>query len=911
MVGRQIGAYKILALLGVGGMGQVYQACDTRLDRMAALKILPSEVASDQERMRRFIQEAKAASALNHPNVAHIYEIGESEGVHFIAMEYVEGQTLEARIQAGRNPSPGQPSGGPPSPRERGTRGEGEQSRPLETAEILELGIQVADALDEAHTKGITHRDIKPANLILTPRGQVKVLDFGLAKVTRPEQETLDSDFSTVMTTSPGLLMGTVQYMSPEQALGHEVDHRTDIFSLGVMLYEMATGRRPFSGSTATEIIDQILHTQPEPVARFNHQGPAELEQIVLKCMEKDRERRYQSAHELLLNLKILKRNLEAGAGVAQGKTRLRRFLPSWSSGVRSARLAILMLVGGLMALLALLMAFDVGNLRKWGEGLLFSKTIAFAKRDWLVIADFENLTGEEIFDKSLNSGLGVSLEQSSYINVYPRRSIESSLRRMKKEAVQQLDANTARGIAEREGLKLVLAPSISAIGGVYMLSAAIQNPITGVSLRSESLRAEGQPQVLTALDQMAKKIRQDLGETRDAVSKQSKPLVQVTTSSLEALKLFSLAVEKSRAGNFEEARTFYEDALRIDPTFTAARGALGMVNFELFDREKGKELLAQAVQHVEGLTEKEKYNLLAFHATAVQNDLPKAIDYWRSLLALYPDAGAAHNNLGRVYLRMEHYDDAVAEFKEAIRIDPYLMVSYFNLNSIYLFQLGDIASALALCKQQISYNDRDQGAFYHLGWAYLGKDDFDQARAAFEKALEINPRLSWNLSGLGHAYRLQGRNSEALQTFLKILKVDARDSSAHYDAGVVCQLMGDEPAARRHFESFRDDAQKRLKKNSRNALDTLDLARAFTRLGWKKQGWALGQKAMAMDPGKHLEFSQLLCLQGRRQEALDRLELAVQKGFSNCLRMKIHPDLQSLYNEPRFQDLLNRVLKR
>ena len=775
----------------------------------------------------------------------------------------------------------------------------------------MEISIQVADALDEAHSKGITHRDIKPANLMLTPRGQVKVLDFGLAKVTHPEGQTLDSDLSTVINTSPGLTMGTVQYMSPEQALGRDIDHRTDIFSLGIVLYEMITGRRPFSGSTATEIIDQILHAQSQPVAHFNDRAPAELERIVSKCLEKDRERRYQSAHELLLDLSHFKRNWDAGVGVAPVKTLPPRYLtPLWSR-VRQAWFAFLMLAGVLMALLALLVAFDVGNLRKWGEELLFPKAIAFAKRDWLVIADFENLTGEEIFDKSLNSALGVSLEQSSYVNVYPRRSIEASLRRMKKEATQRLDAASARGIAEREGLKLVLAPSISGIGGVYMLSAAVQDPITGASLKSESLPAEGKPQVLKALDQLARKVRLDLGEARDAVSKQSKPLVQVTTSSLEALKQFSLAVEKSRAGNFDEARTLYQDALRIDPTFTAAKGALGMVNFEIFDREKGKELLAQAVQHVEGLTEKEKYNLLAFHATAVQNDLPKAINYWRSLLALYPDAGGAHNNLGRVYLRMEHYDDAVTEFKEAIRSDPYLMVSYFNLNSLYLFQLGDIASALALCQQQISYNDRDQGAYYHLGWAYLGKGDFDQARAAFEKALEINPRLSWNLSGLGHAYRLLGRNAEALQTFLKILKIDAKDSAAHYDAGVVCQLMGDEPASRKHFESFREDAQKRLKKNSQNALDALDLARAFTQLGWKKQGWALGQKAMAMDPSKHFEFSQLLCLQGKRQEALDRLELAIQRGFGNYIRMKIHPDLQSLYNEPRFQDLLNRVLKK
>jgi serine/threonine protein kinase/Flp pilus assembly protein TadD len=879
LLGRQIGAYKILSQLGAGGMGEVYLAYDTRLERTIALKIRPTEVASDSERMRRFVQEAKAASALKHPNVAHIYEIGESDGVHFIAMEYVEGQTIAAKIN----------------------------DRPLDPAQIVEIGIQVADALDEAHTKGITHRDIKPANLMVTPRGQVKVLDFGLAKVTRPEEQTTASDVSTVLTTSPGVMMGTVQYMSPEQALGQEVDHRSDIFSLGIVLYEMAAGRRPFSGMTATEVIDQILHFQPEPVARFSDQVPLELERIVLKCLEKDRGQRYQSAHELLINLSNFKQSMETNAAPLLLKTGHSKYRAVWDR-VKRAWIVVLSLVA---VFLAVLIAFDIGSLRNWREQLLFPKAIAFAKRDWVVIADFENLTGEEIFDKSLNSALGVSLGQSSYVNVYPRQSIEASLRRMRKEAVQHVDAATARGIAEREGLKLALLPSISGIGGVYALSATIQDPATGASLKSESVRAEGKPEVLKALDQLAKKIRQDLGETRDAVSKQSKPLVQVTTSSLEALKQFSLAVEKSRAGKFDEARQLYEDALRIDPAFTSAKGALGMVQFELFDREKGKALLAQAVQHVEGLTDKEKYNILAFYTSAVQNDFPKAIDYWKSLLALYPDAGGTHNNIGRVYLRMERYEDAAAEFKEAIRIDPYLMVSYFNLNDIYLFQLGDVASALALCKQQIAYNDRDQGAYYHLGWAYWGKDDLEQARVAFGKALEIGPQLTWNLSGLGHTYRLQGRYSEALQTFLKILQVDAKESAAHYDAGAVCQLMGDVSAARKHFESFREDAEKRVRKNPQNALDYLDLARALTRLGQKKHGWGLGQKAMSIDPSKHFEFSLLLCLHGKKQEALDHLDLAVQKGFRNYLWMKIHPDLQTISSESRFQNLTNKVLKK
>jgi len=276
LLGKQVDPYRILSLLGAGGMGQVYLAEDPRLGRMVALKILPAELASDPDRLRRFVREAKAASSLKHPNVAAIYEMGESNGLHFIAMEHVEGQTLASKISG----------------------------RPLEIAAIVEIALQVADALDEAHGKHITHRDIKPANIMLTPSGQVKVLDFGLAKITLPEGQAAQSDLSTSLSTATGLIMGTLPYMSPEQVLGKTIDHRTDIFSLGVVLYEMSTGRVPFPGISASETTDCILHRQPEAIARFNHKVPAELERIVRKCLEKDRERRYQSAHELLIGLK-------------------------------------------------------------------------------------------------------------------------------------------------------------------------------------------------------------------------------------------------------------------------------------------------------------------------------------------------------------------------------------------------------------------------------------------------------------------------------------------------------------------------------------------------------------------------------------------------------------------------------
>ncbi len=286
LVGRSVSHYQVLSLLGAGGMGEVYLARDSRLDRTVALKILPGELAADPERMQRFVIEAKAASALNHPNVATIYDVGESDGIHFIVMEHVEGETIAVRI-----------------------------SRPLTPSEVVDIAVQAADALDVAHAKGITHRDIKPANLMLTHRGHVKVLDFGVAKVNRSEEVGPNGDWTVEPVTAVGSVVGSGPYMSPEQVVGGDVDPRSDVFSLGVVIYEMATGQRPFSGSTRAELMDHILHAAPKPMMRLNPALPSELERVTLKCLDKRPDDRYQSARELLTDLWPLKRQLDANAG--------------------------------------------------------------------------------------------------------------------------------------------------------------------------------------------------------------------------------------------------------------------------------------------------------------------------------------------------------------------------------------------------------------------------------------------------------------------------------------------------------------------------------------------------------------------------------------------------------------------
>lgn len=849
------GRYEIIEELGKGGMGVVYKAEDTKLKRTVALKFLPPTFRADPSSKERFVNEAQTASKLDHPNICTIHEIDETDdGQMFIAMAYYEGETLKEKIQHG----------------------------PLDLSLVLDIATQIAQGLSKAQSKGIVHRDIKPANIIVTEDEVAKIIDFGLAKLS-----------STARLTRTGTTIGTVNYMSPEQARGEAVDHRTDIWSLGVVFYEMLTGQLPFKGDHEQAVVYSILNKEPEPITSLRTGVPAELEQIVFKALAKNPKDRYHYADELLADLQEVYKILDIKPVwkiSAWPRLRRRKWLTSpilWTS--------LVVLVGIAIGL------------------LLFypSQAIPFQERDWILITDFENLTGEEVFDKSLNTGLSVSIGQSSYVNILSRKRADEALRRMKKEEAKHIDEVIGREIAVREGIKVILVPSISQVGETYMLTGMIEDPSTGATFRSEIVRAKGKDEVLSALDELSTKIRRDLGESLAAISKKSKPLAKVTTSSLEALKQYSLGIESHWNSNFKEARLYYESALQIDPNFTAAKGSLGSIFFEKFDREKGKELLSEAIYDVDNLTEREKYGILAFHANAVENDLEKAVQYIKMRLALYPDDEASHNNLGWYYFRLERYEDAIAAYKEAIEINPYLMLPYNGLNWIYLYQLGELDLALELCERQISYNNQNAWAYNNLGWAYLGKDNLEEAKKAFEKALETDPRFILVLYRLAHTYRLQGRFQEALQPLEKILEIDQTESSAHYDLGTIYQLLGNTKEARRHFEKFRKDPEKWVKENPKDANNYISLGVVLTRLGEKDRGWSMGQKAIAIDPAQHFGFAMLLSVQGKKQEAIDQLELAIENGYHNYIWIKIHLDFQPLYEEPRFQELIRQGLNK
>ena len=442
------------------------------------------------------------------------------------------------------------------------------------------------------------------------------------------------------------------------------------------------------------------------------------------------------------------------------------------------------------------------------------------------------------------------------------------------------------------------------------MLVASLIEPSTGATLKSESTRASSKDSVLSALDELASRVRSALGEASSIITGQAKPLVKATTSSLEALQLFSLGREAHTSQQFAKARSLYEEALRIDPSFTAARGSLGILNVEFFDRAKGVELLSQSVKAVDGLTDNERVSVLGFYAMAVEHDLEKAANQYRAFLAVHPDAAAAHNNLGRIYMQMRRWNEAITELQEAIRLDPDLFLAYFSLSSIYLYEVADLDAAVQTAQRQLARDPRSARAYAQLGAAYAGKNDLRQAESALRKALELDrdPRYTIDWYRLGHVLRLQGRYDEARRTYLQILELDPKEISADYEAGAVSQLMGDKETAQQYLRTVVTESERRLKTNPRDGERQLELASAYARLGNIARAEEIARQAELFTTDLHVERAGLLVLLGRPNEAIDTLARAVEGGYRNHVWMRIATDLHALKEDRRLQQIFDQM---
>src|SRR5437763_2703068 len=552
ILGKHIGHYEVLSLLGRGGMGEVFLAQDTSLGRKVALKLLRSDFTRIEERLRRFQQEARAASALNHPNILTIYEIGHDGSLHFMATEYVEGETLRQHLSRAR----------------------------LTMGQTLDVAVQVASALAAAHQAGIIHRDIKPENTMVRSDGNVKVLDFGLAKLTEPK--TIDTAAPTLpqVETAPGVVMGTFSYMSPEQARGLAVDARTDIWSLGVMIYEMAAGRQPFEGETASDVMSLILQKEPPPLAHSLPEVPAELERITRKALRKDKEERYQTIKDLLIDLRNLRKELELSAEMERSAPPTGTAMSSGQSAAATAHSAssaeyivaeIKQHKRAAVGALALILIASAASFFYFHR----TKASALTEKDTILIADFVNTTGDAVFDGALKQALAVQLEQSPFLNIFPDERVQETLRLMNRPPETRVTRDVAREICERQGLKAMLVGSIAPLGSHYVIALDAVNARTGDVLDREQTEAESKEQVLSVLGKTATHLREKLGESLSLIQKFDAPIEQATTSSLDALKAFTTGTERYMAGKNLEAIPCLKHVVELDPNFALSYAML------------------------------------------------------------------------------------------------------------------------------------------------------------------------------------------------------------------------------------------------------------------------------------------------------------------------------------------------
>jgi eukaryotic-like serine/threonine-protein kinase len=828
--GTKLGPYVIEALLGAGGMGEVYRARDARLDRTVAVKVLPQVLSSDPLRRQRFEREARAISALNHPHICTLHDVGSQDGTDYLVMEYLDGETLAARLTKGR--------------------------LPLDLT--LRYASEIADALDAAHRRGIVHRDLKPGNIFLTTHGESKVLDFGLAKLEEPQvapDTPAVGATSPMVLTTPGVAMGTVAYMSPEQARGEQLDGRTDIFSLGAVVYEMATGEKAFSGKTSALVFKAVLDETPKAPTELNPSLPKQVDQILERALEKDSNLRYQHAADMRADLERLKRDTESGRRSAAAN--LGTMAVAEATAARAAKLWKIAVP---VAFVAVVVAGAL-NFRSRQQ----SKRLT--EKDTIVLADFANSTDDLVFDDALKTGLSASLRQSPFLNVLSDGEVAKTLQQMTLPPSTRLTSQVIRELCQRAGSKAYLAGSIDSLGSEYVLALKAVNCQNGDVLAEEQATADSKEKVLDALGSATSRLRGELGESLTTVREFDVPLAEATTSSLEALKAYSLG-EKALREKGPDALSSYQRAIELDPNFAIAYLAAGSVYAYLGEQERASPYYTRAFQLREHASERERLSIEATYYLSATGELDKAIRVCQQEVAAYPRDPRAYSDLAGAYAGDGLLEKAMETSRQVVRMTPDSLGAYEGMADLAL-DLGRFDEAQHIIADALSRKLDDLGLrsdLYALGFlrsdsnAMLQQQEWFAGNPQYETTgLQL---ASDTEAYVGHLAKAREITKRAIDS---AIRADNKEAGAIWQA-IAAQreaVYGNAQVARRVAAGGL-----RLAPNSQAA--EAEAAFAFALAGHVAQARSLAQNLAARFP-MHTQMQSIWLPAIRAQVLLDR----------------------------------------